>query len=201
MSAASHASLALYPGYRHSALGDEPLDHAVARYLGDASDALQMAVLALDGGHEDDTRGEKRTRAARARGHLIEAVTALSRARIYVAGVRTYAVPAVMATQPNIDDEIGRLHQLATWLLWHNHRYLPPRSQGTPLSAEEERQLDLVYRGLERHARIDRIMRYQWLGAAGVLMALTPVLGPSLGLLSLGVGLLAAWQLARNGGT
>jgi len=66
---------------------------------------------------------------------------------------------------------------------------------------EEERQLDLVYRGLERHARIDRIMRYQWLGAAGVLMALTPVLGAGVGVLSLGVCLLAAWQLARNNRT
>lgn len=196
MTVLSHG-LALLPGYRRDARGTA-LDLRVERHLSEAADALHMAVLALDGGHADDTRSEKRMRAARAREQLVEAVSHLSRARIYVAGIRTYAVPAVMATQPNADDEIARLHQLATWLLWHNHAYLPPRSQGTPLSPEEEKQLDLVYRGLRRHARIDRIMRYQWLGAATLLVALTPVLGIGVGVLGVGAGVASAVQLLRS---
>jgi hypothetical protein len=191
-------SLALAPSYRAAALGDSALDVSVQRYLSEAADALHMAVLALDGGHVDDTRSEKRGRAARAREHLVEAVRALSRARIYVAGIQTYAVPAVMAVQPNADDEIGRLHQLVTRLLWHNHKYLPPRSQGTPLSPEEEHQLDLVYRGLKRHARIERVTRYQWLAAAAVMVGLTPVLGLGVGALGVGCGLVSTWQLLRS---
>lgn len=186
------------PSYRAAASGDGALDRAVLGYLEDAADALVMAVLTLDGGHVDDPGAEKHARAARAREHLVEAVTALSRARIYVAGIQTYAVPAVMAVQPNADDEIGRLHQLVTRLLWHNHQYLPARSQGTPLSPEEERQLDLVYRGLKRHARIERVTRYQWLAAAAVMLALTPVLGLGVGVLGVGCGIASTVQLVRS---
>jgi hypothetical protein len=146
----------------------------------------------------DDPRADKRARAARGREHLVEAVTALSRARIHVAGIQTYAVPAVMAVQPKVDDEVGRLHQLVTNLLWRNHKYLPVRSQGTPLSAEEERQLDLVYRGLRRHARIGRVTRYQWLAAAAVMVALTPVLGLGVGALGVGCGIVSTVQLMRS---
>jgi hypothetical protein len=196
MSATSRALCGVSAGYRGP--GASGVDDRADRHLEAAADALHMAVLSIEGGQGDDPPGEKEWRAARAREHLAEAVTALSRARVHVAGIRTYALPAVMSTQPAADQEIARLHQLSTWLLWHNHRYLPPRSQGEPLSAEEERQLDLVYRGLRRQARIARVTRYPWLVAGAACLALAPWLGPALGALGAGFVGLFAWRSARD---
>jgi hypothetical protein len=190
-------SLVLHPGYRRDAAGDAPSAPVVARHLRDAADALQMAVIGLDG-HRDADRPEKLARAARVREQLAEAVTALSRARIHVAGLHTYSVPAVMAVQPSADDELARLHQLTHKLLWHNHHYLPPRAQGTPLTAEEEKQLDRFHRGLRRQARIARVGRYQWLAAALVLVALGPQLGLGVAALGLGCALVSGWRLVRG---
>lgn len=135
-----------------------------------------MALLALGG--DDDDMGDKLRRAEQTRGFLAEAVTALSRARIYIPGIKTHALPVLLATENRPDAELARLHQITTRLMWQNHAVLPARSQAQPLDPEEEAQLAVVLSSLARNAKISRALRYKWLGL-GLAVA---VGGPALGL-------------------
>lgn len=149
-----------------------------------AADALAMVLLTL-GNTGDGDRGDRLQRVEQARGFLVEAVTALSRARLYDPRIRTHALPVLLDSATTSAAEISRLHQIATRLLWQNHAYLPARLQATPLEPEEEAQLAVVLRGLARHNRIGRVMRRRW-----VLVALTAaVSGPLLGAPILGAAL------------
>lgn len=189
-------ALALQPGhfaYRFAGAGDAALERRAYRHLQAAADALQLALLALEG-DDLDTRKQKRRRATVGREHLLEAVTQFARAKVYTAGVRSYSVAVVMDTRADIDVELSRLNQLISRLLWNNHEYLPARSQGKPLSPDDEAALAKLFDGLARHARIDRMIRYRWLGAATGLAALAPVLGPGFGLAGAAVG---AWAVLR----
>jgi hypothetical protein len=170
-----------------------------SRHLRSASDALALALLSL-GGSTDETRSEKLHRAAHARSFLAEAVTSLSRARIYVRGVRTHSLAVVMASERNIDRELDRLHQIATRLLWQNHAYLPARTEAKPLSSEEEAQLAVMVHYLSRSAKIGRVMRYRWAMAGLLVGAACYVAGFSVaaGVLA-SAGLFAAlWHTLRN---
>lgn len=177
------------------------LPDAARGHLEAASDALSMALLTLSGGDDDD-RGNLWRRTAQARGFLAEAVTALSRARIYVRGIRTHAVPVLLAAQTTPEAELQRLHQIATRLLWQNHMYLPARLQATPLPPEEEAQLALVLAGLARSNRIERVLRYKW-SALGVAVASAsalvglPALGLAAGAAALTSGVLQAIRHRR----
>jgi hypothetical protein len=168
------------------------------RHLQAASDALSMALLALAG--DDHDRGDKWSRADSARNFLAEAVTELSRARIYNPRIRTHAVPVLLSIESSPDAELRRLHQIATRLLWQNHMHLPARLQATPLAPEEEAQLAVVFAGLARNARIDRALRYKWsalaiaIAAGGAAFGL-PVVGAVAGVAALG---LAAVRAARD---
>jgi hypothetical protein len=163
-----------------------------SRHLRSASDALALALLSL-GGSTDETRSEKLQRAAHARSFLAEAVTALSRARIYVRGIRTHTLPFVMANERSIDRELHRLHQIATRLLWQNHVYLPARTEARPLSSEEEAQLAVMLQYLSRSAKIGRVMRYRWAAAGLVVGAACYLVGFSTAAGALAcAGLLAA---------
>jgi hypothetical protein len=139
------------------------------RHLQAASDALSMALLSLAG--DDNDRGDKWSRADAARNFLAEAVTELSRARIYNPRVRTHAVPVLLTIESAPDAELHRLHQIATRLLWQNHMHLPARLQAKPLAPEEEAQLAVVFAGLARNARIDRALRYKWAAMAVAVAA------------------------------
>lgn len=196
---AAQQLLALRDVYRDDANTGGTISRAASSYLSAASDALSMALLTL-GGH-DHERGDKIGRAEQARAFLVEAVTSLSRARIYLPGIRTHTLPVVMASERDPDAELARLHQIATRLLWHNHAYLPARLQAKPLAPEEEAQLAVVLRGLTRHARIDRALRYRWVMAAIALAAAGPVLGfPALGAaFATCAAALALWRFAREG--
>lgn len=190
------SALALHPGhfaYRFDGAGDAALERLARAHLQAAADALQLALLALEG-DELDSRKEKRRRATLGREHLLEAAQAFARAKVYTAGVRSYSVAVVMDTRPDVDVELSRLNQLISRLLWNNHEYLPARTQGKPLTPDEEAALAKVFDGLARHARIDRMIRYRWLGAATGLAALAPVLGPGFGLAGAAVG---AWAVLR----
>jgi hypothetical protein len=188
-------SLVLQHGYRH--LGpDERL--TAQRHLIAAADALHMVLLTLEGS-PDDGRGAKHARAASARHLLAEAVVALARARVYVPGVRTYAVNVVTTTEPDLDRELARLHELTSKLLWRNHSVLPGRTRAQPLAPEDEAQLALVVRELATHARIGRAMRHKWLVAAALFGMLAPVLGVALYLLAVVSGTFAVVELARGG--
>lgn len=180
--------------YRH--LGPEGHANA-ARYLSIAADALNMALLTLDGS-PDDGRDAKQDRAATARHFLAEAALGLARARVHIPGIRTYAVNVVTATEPDVDRELVRLHELTTKLLWRNHTVLPGRTRAQPLAPEDEAQLAAVVRDLATHARIDRAMRHKWLVAAAVFGFLAPVLGVALYLLAAASGTFAAVELARG---
>lgn len=187
-------SLVLQHSYRH--LGPEA--HAAAqRHLLAAADTLNMALLTLDGS-PDDSREAKQGRAASARHFLAEAVVSLARARVYVPGVRTYAVNVVTTSERDVDRELARLHELTSKLLWRNHAVLPARHQAEPLGPEDEAQLAAVVNALTAHARIDRAMRHKWLVAAALFGVLAPILGVALYLLAAVSGTFAAVELARG---
>lgn len=163
-----------------------PLGHAYRQvgadgraraHLEAAADALSMALLCL----EDSGSGDQ-SRAEQARRFLAEAVTALSRARIYDPRIRTFALPFVLATEPRIDAELARLSHIATRLLFQNHQHLPARLQARPLAPEEEAQLAVIVAGLATNARIVHALRHRWALAALGIAAVGPLLGaPVLG--------------------
>ena len=179
--------------YRWDERLDEREHAAAARHLVAARDAINLALLCVEG-----EAGQER--AAQARSFMVEAVTAISRARIYIPGLRSYSVPVIMATVPEIEAEFARLHQMATRLLWWNHAWLPVRRQATPLEPEDEAQLAVLIQDLARNARIDRALRYRHIAAAVFLTALFPLLGMLAAGLAAGVlaAFMAAWTLARE---
>ncbi len=171
-------------------------DSRASRLLEEAGDALDMAILVLDG--DDRDRSEQRERAVRARGLLVEAVTALARARVYVAGVRTYAVPVILAVEDTTAAELARLNGIARQLLWWNHQHLPAKALAIPLSDEEERQLAQLLDGISRQNRIERAMRYKWLGSGALLAVAGAAMGPAFIAAGVTVALISAVQLART---
>ena len=173
--------------YRSNDRHDEHLQLAAERPLRAAGEALNLALLGLEGAGEDEERSVKarQRKAVAARSFLVEAALALGRARTYLPKIRSYSVPVIMAVEPDIDVELGRLHQLATRMVWYNHALLPARGQVRPLRPEDEAQLAVLVRGLARTARIDRVLRHAWLGLAAGLVGLTPILGVSAALLVL----------------
>lgn len=191
---------ALPCAYRSSERHDEHLQLAAERPLREAGEALNLAVLILEGqGEDDETSGARQHKAAAARSFLVEAAQALGRARIYLPTIRSYSLPVIMAVEPDIDAELGRLHQLATRMLWYNHASLPARCQARPLRPEDEAQLAVMVRGLARTARIDRALRHAWLGVAASVAVVTPTLGLTAVaiLLATVVMIAAALQLGR----
>lgn len=174
-----HASqTALSCAYRSSERHDEHLRLAAERPLREAGEALNLAILSLaHEGEEAASLESRQRRAAQARSFLVEAVHALGRARTFVPSIRAYSVPVIMAVEPDVEAELGRLHQIATRLLWYNHALLPARGQGSPLRPEDEAQLAVMVRGLARNARLDRALRHAWLGMAASVAVLTPTLG------------------------
>ena len=167
------------PGaYRSNDRHDEHLRVAAAGPLRAAGEALSLAVLCLeDEGQDAASVGARQRRAAQARSFLVEAALALGRARTFVSAIRGYSVPVIMAVESDVEVELGRLHQLATRMLWYNHALLPARGQGAPLRPEDEAQLAVLVRGLARTARVDRALRHAWLAVAAALAVLTPTLG------------------------
>jgi len=187
-------SLVLQHSYRH--IGPSAYTRAQP-YLADAVDALNMVLLTLEGS-PDDGREAKGDRAATARHFLADAAQDLARARVFVPGIHTYAINVVTTTEPDIERELVRLHELTTKLLWRNHTLLPARTEGQPLAPEDEAQLAAVVRDLATHARIDRAMRHKWIVAAALFGMLAPILGVALYLLAAASGTLAAVELARG---
>ncbi|MEM9458460.1 MAG: hypothetical protein AAGF11_30060 [Myxococcota bacterium] len=167
-------TLALRHAYRDEAAVAHPAANA---HLETAADALAMALLCLE---DVDGDGGRPWRAQQVRGLVAEAVTALSRARIYNPRIRTLALPCVMATEPRIEAELSRLHNIITRLLFQNHQYLPARLQARPLAPEEEAQLAVVLAGLARNARIAHALRHRWALAALGMAAAGPLLGAPL---------------------
>ncbi|MCA9699124.1 MAG: hypothetical protein KC431_16495 [Myxococcales bacterium] len=182
----------LQHGYRHVGAEQAALDHLLR-----ASDALNMALLTLEGS-EDEGREAKLARIANARHFIVDAVTALARARVYVPGIRTYAINVVTTGERDVDRELGRLHQITTSLLWRNHAFLPAQRPFDPLSPEEEAQLAEVVRDLAAGARIERAMRHKWIVGAACFGLLAPMLGAALYLLALASATMAAVELARG---
>ncbi len=187
-------SLVLQQSYRHL---DPEANAAAQRHLSVAADALNMALLTIDASI-DDERTAKQNRVSTARHFIVEAVTALARARVYVPGIRTYAVNIVTTSEPELDRELSRLRELANQLLWRNHSFLPARMQAQPLAPEDEAQLAAVVRELGVAARIDRLMRHKWLLASAVFGLLAPALGLGLLALALASGAVAAVEFARD---
>lgn len=169
--------------YRREGTADEPLAPAVQRPLREACDALHLALLILE---SDDAEDSPERTAAQARSFLAEAVNALNRARVFVPEVFSYTPSVIAAGEPEPAVELARLHQIATRLLWYNHRFLPARQQA-PLRPEDEAQLAVVVRALARTTRAAKVLRHAWAAGAVGLLVLLP-LGPAavaIGLVSL----------------
>lgn len=163
--------LALRHVYRDEGAGTKS---AAVPHLKAAADALAMALLCLEDG---DVHGDRRWRAEQARGLLAEAVTSLSRARVYNPRIRTLTLSLVLASEARPEAELSRLHHIATRLLFQNHEHLPARLQAMPLAPEDEAQLAVVVRELGLPARLAHALRHRWaLAALGVALA-----GPMLG--------------------
>ena len=174
---------------------DVGADARARPHLEAAADALAMALLCLE---DTNDNGDRRWRANQARSLIAEAVTSLSRARIYNPRIRTLALPFVMATEPRPDAELSRLNHIATRLLFQNHRHLPARLQAKPLAPEEEAQLAVVIAGLARNARIARVFRHRWALAALGMAAAGPLLGtPVIGAVA-AIGTLVAGLWRNN---
>lgn len=179
----SAALLLQRDAYRDEHGSDCGVSSAARAHLELASDALSMALLTLAG--DDDDRGDKLRRGQQCRALLAEALTGLSRARVYIPTIRTYTLSVLLATEANPDAELQRLHRLTSHLLWQNHPHLPARVQAKPMAPEEEAQLALVVAGLVRSARIDRALRYKWVGLAGLVAVGGAAIGmPVVGLLA-----------------
>lgn len=194
------ARLVLKHNYRGDGCGDAELERAAIVHLDAAADALNMAVLTLDDPN-DESRPSLQRRASHCRKLLVEAVTSLSRARLYITGIRTYALPVIMSSEANPVAELGRLHQICSRLLWYNHEYLPAKSQSTPLTDEDEAQLALVIKDLASHARIGRAMRHKWLVATTLCAALIPLAGVPVGVAALACAAMATVQYFRAAST
>lgn len=163
---------------------------AAGPHLSAAADALAMALLCLEDG---DAHGDRRWRAEQARGLLADAVTSLSRARVYNPRIRTLALPLVLASESRPEAELSRLHHMATRLLFQNHAHLPARSQAMPLAPEDEAQLAVVLSQLGINARLAaHAVRHRWaLAALGVAVA-GPLLGAPLVGIAAAVGTVVA---------
>jgi hypothetical protein len=198
MPAAALMLPSLRDGYRDAALGAAGRAE-IARLLQTAADALNLAVLTLSGQGADD-RGDKIRRGEQARAFLVEAATALGRARVHVPKLRTQALPVLLASEARPEAELARLHHIATRLLWQNHAYLPARSEATPLPPEEEAQLAVVVADVTRSARIDQALRYRWCGVALLVAMASWLFGLGLlGTVAAASGLaLAIFRLARS---
>jgi len=183
--------------YREELGSDGPFRDAEP-HLEAASDALSMALLTLAG--DDDDLGDRLGRAQQGRRILAEALTSLSRARIYLPAVRTHALPVLLANEPHPEAELQRLRNLASRLIWQNHAFLPTRLPAKPMAPEEEAQLARVLAGLARNARIDRALRYKWAGMSVALALLGGVLGLLLmgAIAAMGAVGLTLWQVSQD---
>ncbi|MFV8756497.1 hypothetical protein ACNOYE_38620 [Nannocystaceae bacterium ST9] len=186
-------SLALQHSYRH--LGPEQTRKAEG-FLHDATEMLHMVLLTLDGPGEG--REAKEAKLANVHKLMVDAVIALGRARVYLPGVRTYAVNIVTNGEPDADRELDRLHEIATQLLWQNHAVLPARTQAQPLAPEDEAQLAAVVRDLAVQAKIGQAMRHKWLVATALFSVLAPVLGLGLLVFAIASGAMAGIELTRG---
>lgn len=176
--------------YRRSDDDELPLEIA-ARPLREACDALHLVLLCLESQVEEDSEATRQRVASQARSFLAEAVTALNRARVYVPEVFSYTSSVIAAAEADPAAELARLHQLATRLLWYNHRFLPAR-RVAPLGPEDEKQLDVLVRALSRTTRAARALRHAWLGAVALLALLLPF-GPAAVFTGLASMLALAW--------
>ncbi len=166
--------------YRVDTSLDERQRDVADRLLTAAGEAINLAILTLeDDASEELSRAEQITRAASARQFLVEAVTALARARILIPAVHTYTVAVITTADSAVEAELARLKQLAVRLLWHNHDLFPKRIRGS-LDPEDEAQLAVFCNSLARSARIDRLMEYRWIAISLLLAGLGPVVGAPL---------------------
>ena len=198
MAEATNPSLRLAYNYRGVTL-DPRARREARRCLAAARDALHLALLTLDDPITSNGRSAWE-RISRARDFLAEAVADLSKARVHIPGIRTLALPALMATMPSAPEEALRLHQISTKLLWSNHEHLPHKPQAKPLTDEDEAQLARVLRSLDGHRRRGSLARHKWLASACVAAGLTTVVGPAAGLAALAFGVLELNEIRRRAG-
>lgn len=165
--------------YRRNAR-DTERDRNAQESLVQAGDAIHLAILTI--AHHVGEEGSERLhrRIARVQEHLIDACHALTRAKLDVAGLWTYAPEVILNQDPDPEREIARLNRITTTLAMRNHKLLPKNPEAAPLSAVDEAQLAAVSQEVSLSWRAHRagivawfclavaaILVTGWIGAAG----------------------------------
>jgi hypothetical protein len=180
-------------GYRRLQAEDAPGHVVVARAMEEARDALDLCVLSLDGQSERANQ-----RGIRARALMLEAAAALSAARVYRPGIRTYSPAVVLDADPDPYGELARLRALATQMLWTNHPHFPAKRRAMPLPPEDEAQIEALFASFTVHAKRRRAWRHRWLLGAAIAGAAAPALGAVAFVTALGCAALGLVELSRG---
>lgn len=198
----AHASIALVDSrwvaadYRRNAR-DTQADLQAQHSLAQAGDAIRLAILTI--AHHVGEEGRERLleRIARVQEHLVDACKALTQAKLYIAGLWTYAPEVVLNQDPNPEREIARLNRITTTLAMRNHAYLPQSPKAAPLSAQDEAQLLLVSHEVSPKGRTHRMSIVLSFVLALLCLACMPWAGILGGGLSVLFGILGVSRL-RN---
>lgn len=186
----AHASIALVDSrwvaadYRRNAR-DTEADRQAQHSLAQAGDAIRLAILTI--AHHVGEEGRERLleRISRVQEHLVDACKALTQAKLYIAGLWTYAPEVILNQDPIPEREIARLNRITTTLAMRNHAHLPQSPKAAPLSAQEEAQLLAVSHEVSPKGRTHRMS----VVASFVLAFLCLVSLPWAGLIGGGFGL------------
>lgn len=142
--------------YRRNAR-DTEADRQAQHSLAQAGDAIRLAILTI--AHHVGEEGRERLleRISRVQEHLVDACKALTQAKLYIAGLWSYAPEVILNQDPSPEREIARLNRITTTLAMRNHAHLPQSPKAAPLSAQEEAQLLLVSHEVSPRGRTHRM--------------------------------------------
>lgn len=182
--------------YRRNARNTEA-DRQAQHSLAQAGDAIRLAILTI--AHHVGEEGRERllNRISRVQEHLVDACKALTQAKLYIAGLWTYAPEVILNQDPCPEREIARLNRITTTLAMRNHAHLPQSPKADPLSAQEEAQLILVSHEVSPRGRTHRMSIVASFVLALVCLACMPWAGLFGGGLGLCFAILGVSRLRR----
>lgn len=183
-------------GYRANARRTSS-EHQAQLFLRQAGDAIHMAILTIAHHVGEEGRQKLTHRIERVQEYLVDACKALSRAKLYVAGLWTYAPEVILNQDPDPEREIARLNRITTILSMRNHAHLPKSRAVIPLSDQEEAQLIAVSQEVSPRLRAHRVSTVIWTALALIGLLMTPWLGAVSGVASLFFAILSVTQWRR----
>lgn len=183
--------------YRRNARSTE-VDRQAQLCLRQAGDAIHMALMTIAHHVGEEGRARLTQRIARVQEHLIDACKALARAKLYIAGLWTYAPEVILNQDPDPEREIARLNRITTTLSMRNHAHLPATRKVIPLSDQEEAQLVAVSQEVSPRNRAQRVRTVAWFALALLCLSSMPWLGLAPAALALLFGVLGIGRFRRN---